>query len=83
MVCSLLYVNRTMEAVAELEKEGVSCEVIDPRTLVPLDMDTIIESVKKTGRIVTVHEAHRTLGMGTEIAAEVTQKALPVSGCGA
>jgi acetoin:2,6-dichlorophenolindophenol oxidoreductase subunit beta len=75
IVCSLLYVSRTMDAVKELEAEGISCEVIDPRTLVPLDMDTIVESVKKTGRIVTVHEAHRTLGMGTEIAESVVEQA--------
>lgn len=75
IVCSLLYVPRTMEAVAELEKEGISCEVIDPRTVVPLDIDTIVESVKKTGRIVTVHEAHRTMGMGTEIAESVVEQA--------
>ncbi|MDD5018220.1 MAG: alpha-ketoacid dehydrogenase subunit beta [Eubacteriales bacterium] len=75
IVCSLLYVNRTMEAVGELESEGISCEVIDPRTLVPLDMDTIVASVKKTGRLVTVHEAHRTMGFGTEIAASVTEQA--------
>lgn len=75
IVCSLLYVQRTLEAVAELEAEGISCEVIDPRTVVPLDLDTIVESVKKTGRIVTVHEAHRTMGMGTEIAESVVERA--------
>lgn len=75
IVCSLLYVPRTMEAVKELEAEGISCEVIDPRTLVPLDTDAIVESVKKTGRIVTVHEAHRTMGFGTEIAETVVEQA--------
>jgi len=75
IVCSLLYVSRTLEAVKELEAEGISCEVIDPRTLVPLDTDTIVESVKKTGRIVTVHEAHRTMGFGTEIAETVVEQA--------
>lgn len=75
IVCSLLYVSRTMDAVKELEAEGISCEVIDPRTLVPLDMDTIVESVKKTGRLVTVQEAHRTMGMGTEIAESVVEQA--------
>ncbi len=75
IVCNLLYVQRTMEAVAELEAEGISCEVIDPRTVVPLDIDTVVESVKKTGRLVTVHEAHRTMGMGTEIAESVVEKA--------
>ena len=75
IVCNLLYCQRVMEAAAELEKQGISAEVIDPRTLVPLDMDTIIRSVKKTGRLVTVHEAHRTMGFGTEIAAQVAEKA--------
>ncbi len=75
IVTSLLYVSRTMEAVAELEAEGISCEVIDPRTLVPLDTDTIVNSVKKTGRIVTVHEAHETLGFGTEVITVVTKEA--------
>lgn len=75
IVATLLYVGKAMEAAKKLEQEGISCEVIDPRTLVPLDLDTIVESVKKTGRLVTVHEAHRTMGPGTEIAAEVTQRA--------
>jgi len=75
IVCSLLYVPRTMEAVKELEAEGISCEVIDPRTLVPLDMDTIVASVKKTGRLVIVHEAHEVMGFGAEIAAQATAQA--------
>lgn len=75
LVPTLLYVERVKEAVEALEKEGISVEVIDPRTAVPLDTDTIVESVKKTGRLVTVHEAHRTMGMGTEIAAAVTERA--------
>lgn len=75
IVCNLLYVSRTLEAVAELEAEGISCEVIDPRTVVPLDIDTVVESVRKTGRIVTVHEAHRTMGFGTEIAESVVEQA--------
>jgi len=49
--------------------------VIDPRTLVPLDIDTVVESVKKTGRLITVHEAHVTMGFGTEVVAAVTNKA--------
>lgn len=75
IVCNLLYVSRTLEAVAELEAEGISCEVIDPRTVVPLDIETVVESVRKTGRIVTVHEAHRTMGFGTEIAESVVEQA--------
>lgn len=77
IVANLLYVSRALEAADELEKEGIHAEVIDPRTLVPLDIDTIIESVKKTGRLVVVHEAHRNAGWGAEIAAQVTEAAFP------
>jgi len=75
IVGNYLYLGKALEAADLLEKEGISAEVIDPRTLVPLDTDTIVESVRKTGRLVTVHEAHRTMGFGTEIAAQVTEKA--------
>lgn len=49
--------HRALEAAEELEKEGISVEVVDPRTLVPLDTETIIQSVSKTSRLVVVHEA--------------------------
>lgn len=75
IVANLLYVSRALEAAEKLAEEGISAEVIDPRTLVPLDTSTIIESVKKTGRLVVVHEAHRTCGWGAEVASEVTEKA--------
>lgn len=75
IVASLLYVGRALEAADELAKQGIEAEVIDPRTLVPLDMDTIVESVKKTGRLVVAHEAHRTAGWGAEVAAQVTESA--------
>ena len=75
IVANLLYVNRALEAAEELAKEGISAEVIDPMTLVPFDKETIIESVKKTGRLVVVHEAHRTAGWGAEVAAMVTEEA--------
>ena len=77
IVANLLYVSRALEAADELEKDGIHAEVIDPRTLVPLDIDTIIKSVKKTGRLVVVHEAHRNAGWGAEIAAQVTEAAFP------
>ena len=48
----------------ELEQEGISVEVIDPRTLAPLDRDTLIASVKKTGRAIITHEAYKTAGVG-------------------
>lgn len=75
ILANLLYVNRALEAASQLAQEGINAEVIDPRTLVPFDYETIISSVKKTGRIVIVHEAHRSAGWGAEAAAEVTEKA--------
>ena len=70
-----LYVGRAMSAADKLAKEGISIEVIDPRTLVPFDKDTIIDSVKKTGRAVVVHEAHKQCGIGAEIASVITEEA--------
>lgn len=64
-----------MAAVKALEKEGVSVEVVDPRTLVPLDKDTIMASVAKTGRLVIVDNAHRTNSAASEIAAVVAEEA--------
>ena len=55
---------------------GVECEVIDLRTISPLDAETILSSVKKTGRVVIVHEGPRNVGMGAEISAMVTEKAM-------
>ncbi len=75
IVANLLYVSKALEAADILAKEGISAEVIDPLTLVPLDIDTIVKSVEKTGRLITVHEAHRDVGWGAEIAAQVTEKA--------
>ncbi|OGT46173.1 MAG: 2-oxoisovalerate dehydrogenase [Gammaproteobacteria bacterium RIFCSPHIGHO2_12_FULL_41_20] len=69
-------VKETLEAASKLAEEGVNAEVIDVATIKPLDMDTILASVEKTGRCVIVHEAPRTCGMGAEIAAEVSEKAL-------
>lgn len=75
IVANLLYVSRALEAAEELQKQGISAEVIDPMTLVPFDKETVINSVKKTGRLVVVHEAHRTAGWGAEVAAMVTEEA--------
>jgi len=66
----------TLRAVAELDKEGVSAEVIDLATLSPIDADTILASVAKTGRLVIVHEAARNVGVGAEIAAIVAEHGL-------
>ena len=64
-----------LEAAEDLAKEGISVEVVDPRTLKPLDIETIIGSVKKTSRAVVVHEGYRTCGVGAEIAAQIMEKA--------
>ncbi len=67
---------RECEQAAELLKDHVSLEIIDLRTLSPLDTETIITSVQKTGRVVIAHEAQRTLGMGAEIASRIGEQAL-------
>ncbi len=67
-------VGKAMNAAASLEKEGISAEVLDPRTLKPLDIDSILSSVAKTGKLVIVHEANKTGGFGGEIAALVADQ---------
>lgn len=62
---------------SDLAKEGISAEVIDPRTLVPFDYDTVAESVKKTGRLVVVHEAHQNNGWGAQVVSQVSQMVFP------
>lgn len=68
-------VNRSLKAAEELEKEGISVEVLDIRTLEPLDIDPVITSVKKTGRALVVHEACKKGGFGAEIAAQIQEQA--------
>jgi pyruvate dehydrogenase E1 component beta subunit len=68
-------VPEALAAAAQLEAEGVSVEVIDPRTLVPLDVDLIVRSVAKTGRLVVADPAHRTCGAAAEISAIVAEEA--------
>ena len=75
IIGTLLYLSKALSAADKLAKEGIDAEVIDPRTLVPLDKETLINSVKKTGRAVVVHEAHKTGGVGAEIAAMITEEA--------
>jgi 2-oxoisovalerate dehydrogenase E1 component len=69
-------VPRALAAAAELEKEGISVEVIDPRTLVPLDEAAILASVARTHRLVVAHEAVKRGGFGAEIAAIIAEKAI-------
>lgn len=73
VVAVALMVHKTLEAAAKLEQEGIQVEVIDPRTISPLDTDTILRSVAKTGRLLIVDEAFQPCGVGAEIAAAVGQ----------
>jgi pyruvate dehydrogenase E1 component beta subunit len=66
----------TLKAAQELAQDGVSCEVLDLATLSPIDHDSILESVAKTGRLVIIHEAPRNCGIGAEIAATVAEHGL-------
>jgi pyruvate dehydrogenase E1 component beta subunit len=70
---AMLY--EAIAAADEAKAQGVECEIIDLRTLWPLDIDTIVSSVKKTGRVVVVHEAPKTCGFGGEIVALINEKA--------
>ena len=70
-----LMVHHCMEAAHVLEGEGVSAEVIDLRTVRPLDADTVLESVRKTGKALIVHEDTKALGIGGEVAAIVSEEA--------
>lgn len=68
-------VKHSLAAAETLQKEGISVEVIDPRTLVPLDVDTILASVRKTGRLVVVDEARQYCSLASEISASVAEQA--------
>lgn len=65
----------TAEAAEQLSQEGIDAELIDVRTVSPLDIETIVESVRKTGRAVIVHEAPKTCGLGAEVVALINEKA--------
>jgi pyruvate dehydrogenase E1 component beta subunit len=75
IIARSLMVPTALKAAEELEKEGINCEVIDPRTIRPLDLDTIIESVKKTNRVVIAEESHPFCGIAAEISAEIHEHA--------
>jgi len=68
-------VYEAIDAASQAQAQGVSAEVIDLRTLWPVDVDTIVESVKKTGRLVVVHEAPKTCGFGAELVAMINERA--------
>jgi 2-oxoisovalerate dehydrogenase E1 component len=75
IVATQMMVSQALLAATRLEGEGIEAEVIDPRTLKPLDLDTIVASVKRTNRLVVVHEGWKFGGFGGEIAASVTEAA--------
>jgi len=75
VVATGMMVQRALEAAAELSKQGIEIEVLDPRTLLPLDQETLVNSIKKTSRLLIVHEACKTGGIGAEIAALAAKEA--------
>jgi len=70
-----LMLSRALGAAEKLQEDGISAEVVDPRTLSPLDVEALVNSVKKTHRAVIVHEAPKTGGFGAEVAANLAEKA--------
>jgi acetoin:2,6-dichlorophenolindophenol oxidoreductase subunit beta len=76
IVANLLMMHRALEAAEILENEGIGCEVIDPRTLVPFDYETVFQSIKKTNRLMVVHEDTYTNGWGAQLSAKVAEEAL-------
>lgn len=68
--------HETLQAAKQLSEEGISCEVIDVATIKPLDIETIIASVEKTGRCVIVHEGAKTCGVGAEISAQIMENCM-------
>nr|WP_297127154.1 alpha-ketoacid dehydrogenase subunit beta [Thermococcus sp.] len=75
IVATAAMVHKALEAAKKLKEEGISVEVVDPRTLVPLDVDTIVNSIKKTGRLVVVDEGYPRCSFATDIAAIAASKA--------
>jgi pyruvate dehydrogenase E1 component beta subunit len=62
-----------MDAAAALDQEGISCEVIDPRTLVPFDYETVVTSLRKTGRLMIVHEDNYRNGWGAQLSSYIAE----------
>jgi pyruvate dehydrogenase E1 component beta subunit len=73
IVAYSIMAQRSLQAAEELAKEGIDVEVVDPRTLRPLDTETIVNSVKKTGKVLIVHEAVKTGGFGGELAGVIAE----------
>lgn len=75
IVAKLLMVYKALAAAEMLQQEGISCEIIDPRTLVPFDTDLVVQSVRKTEHLIIVDECPRTGGWAGEVAAEIQEQA--------
>lgn len=73
VVANLLMNYKALEAAKELEKEGISLEVIDPRTLVPFDYETVVNSLKKTGKLLIVHEDNYNCGWGAQLGSYIAE----------
>ena len=80
VVSLALMLHHTLKACEQLAAEGISVELIDPRTVAPLDLDTIVQSVAKTGRLLIVDEAFAPFGLGAEIAASLADQIRQVGG---
>ena len=78
VVATGFMVHKALKAASELEKDGIDSEVIDPRTLVPLDTETILKSVRKTKKLVVVEEGTKTAGVGAEIGMTVVENAFEI-----
>ncbi len=76
IVATFRMVQKALNVAGDLQKEGIDIEVIDPRTLCPLDKETIIESTKRTGRLITVDEGNKSNGFGSEISAIISEEAI-------
>ncbi|MBW1918933.1 MAG: alpha-ketoacid dehydrogenase subunit beta [Deltaproteobacteria bacterium] len=76
IVATHALVLRSLRAAEEVAKEGIDVEIIDPRTLTPLDKDTILKSVEKTGRLLVADEGHKTCGVAAEISAIVAEEGI-------
>ncbi len=78
IIGTLLMMHRSLQAAEVLAKEGISAEVIDPRSLVPFDWDTVKNSVGKTGRVIIVEESPKRAGLGAEIAATLAEESADI-----
>jgi pyruvate/2-oxoglutarate/acetoin dehydrogenase E1 component len=75
VIATSYMVHESLKAAEILEGEGISIEIVDPRTLVPFDYDTVLDSVKKTGKVLITHEAVKRGGIGAEISAIIAEEA--------